>query len=458
MKKIIQLCSLVLILIGAISCSSDSYNGLDNRGGVQIIDCKDDTAKQINIDSQKYMVRLVYPSTTDLSHIQPAFTLSEGAQFADESMTGVLNLSTPITARVIQGNLYADYQLVATHVDAQIQSLAIGKYKGVIDHSARTVTIKMPLDTDVTALKPVISITEGATLLSPTEETLDFSQPVSYQLAYLDEEFEYTVSVELAEITPIAFIGEASSANGLNEPDDLAAWEWASSEFAEATYISFEEIKKGADLNAYAAIWYHHDPDALELPSIATDAKVIESLQTYHQKGGGLLLTAAGILLAKDLDVTLDGQVQNNEWGWGNKPTAIDEAWGIKIKGYEAHPIYKGLRKEAGQDDIIYLVSKGCYAKGHNAIWNFEDWTGYNWDVAAWTAKNGGQQLASRPQDANMDVNSTITLYEYTDARGRVITIAHESFDWYNEEGSPINSYRDNLETLTYNIINFISK
>ena len=113
---------------------------------------------------------------------------------------------------------------------------------------------------------------------------------------------------------------------------------------------------------------------------------------------------------------------------------------------------------EIGETPRFYIMGKGVKVKGHNAIWNFDTWTGYNFDVAKWQNENGGKQLASFYWDDAMNQRSIITEYERQNGNGATITIAVESYDWYNEDGSPANSYLDNLETLTGNILNYLAK
>ena len=70
---------------------------------------------------------------------------------------------------------------------------------------------------------------------------------------------------------------------------------------------------------------------------------------------------------------------------------------------------------------------------------------------------NGGRQLATLHWDDDMSETSVLTEYESTSARGPVITCGAECYDWY-EDNYPANSFRDNIETLTQNILNYLSE
>lgn len=443
------------------ACTKDAYNGIDNSGGVTIKSFTVAGVRESLINEESGYIELIVSSATDLTTLTPAIVLSDGAAIIlPENPSNPVNLSVPTTYRVANGNLYRDYNVIAKHVSdvARIESFTIGKYRGIIDNAARTVTVLYPEGESLAALTPTVKLNVGATLVSPTVQTLDFSSPIKYTIAYLDETFTYTVSVVPTQLTPVAFIGEASSASSISNADEKAAWTWLAANFVDPVYLSFEAIKNGADLNAYGAIWYHCDPDEFRIPSVASDGAVIAALKTYYENGGGLLLTSAGIRLGVAIGISKDGRMWNNDWGYGNTPSVTGDDWGIHFAGHENHPIFKGLRTSAGNASVAYLIGKGVTVKGHNAIWNFDAWTGYNFDVAKWQAENGGVQLASFHWDEAMNQRCIITEYPRKAAKGAVITIAVESYDWFYENGSIANPYKDNIEKLTANILSYIAK
>lgn len=457
MKKIIIiLLSLSIFLF--LGCSDDKGEKIDNSGSVKISSFTIDGAKELTFNENKGIIRAIFPSTTDLTQLEPKVTLPDGASIVSpEKPEGPIDLSKETTYRIVNGNLYHDYKVLASHVNAQIISFAIGKYKGNINHQTRTITVPYPENESVTDLTPTFSITNGATLVSPTETSLDFTNPIKFELTLYDETFIYEATIVPAKLLPIAFVGEAQAPSGVKEADNKAAWNWLDGTFVEPQYISLDEIKEGLDLSNFGVIWYHHDDNGLSIPNAALNVDVVNALKAYHQNGGGLFLSGSAITLGTQLEISKDGVMFNNEWGWTNNSSAIGDNWGMRIVKTD-HPIFQGLRQEIGESDRFYLQSKGVNCKGHNAIWNFESWTGYDFNVPAWTEKNGGFQLATRIEDEAMNMNATIAEYNYTDGRGKVITIAHESYDWYNEDNSIENEYKDNLSTLTNNILNYLSK
>ena len=59
----------------------------------------------------------------------------------------------------------------------------------------RTIRVRMPAGTDLSALTPQIGLPEGAVILEPQEETVDFTGTVNYRIRLGDDEETYTVIV-----------------------------------------------------------------------------------------------------------------------------------------------------------------------------------------------------------------------------------------------------------------------
>ncbi|MDO5608377.1 MAG: DUF4960 domain-containing protein [Capnocytophaga sp.] len=447
-------------LAGISACSDDKGTPIANEGGVKILTfTAGGTVETIDGAGKDGVITLFFPHGSDLTQLQPQYTLSPGAEIIlPDNPQGPIDLSVLTTYRVVNGNLYHDYKVIASHISASFSSFAIGKYNGSIDHNARTITVKYPKSWDVSALTPTFSITDDATVSPALGTTVDFTNPVTYTLEYLGEKFVYTVTVEKSDIQPVAFLGGAATGEQLSDADNKAAYTWMSGNFADFEYISFDDIKNGKDLTAYGVIWFHHDSDDGNLPSGATDTAVTNALKAYRAQGGGLFLSSAGVKLGSSLDIAKDNRMYNNDWGWGNQPSVLGENWGMNFSGNETHPIFNGLEMPLGEARRFYIMSQGVKVKGHNAIWNFDSWTGYDFDVAKWENENGGKQLASFYWDDAMNQRAIITEYERNGSYGAVITIAVESYDWYNEPDSPANAYRKNLERLTANVLNYLLK
>ena len=468
MKKYIFM--LVVAIVTATACTDNEYNGLDTTGGVKIESFTINGSKLDLLDEATDYIEVIMPTGTDLTALVPTYTLSSGATLAlPAEPDAPTNLSALTTYRVVNKNLYHDYKAIAKTVDkvTYFADFVISGYKGVIDNDARTIVVRLPLGSDVTALTPAYILSEGAELTAPNGSTHNFTNPVNFTIAYLGESFTYTVSVELVDFRKMAFLGAPATANDITNMDDKAAWTWFSESFPVTEYLSFADIRNGKDLSEYAVIWYHWDSyDKGGDPVIHADAnkpEVIEAMNNYLAQGGGLFLSSAGLTLGNVLDIAKSGGMWNNAWGF-ERTEAIEVnddngmGWGMRIKGHEDHPIYKGLRMAPGETDRFFLLSNGCRVMAHNVIWNFEEaWTGWNEDVNKWQNETGGIHLAAFHWDDFMNKRGLITEYPATENRGPVITTGAEMYDWYQEGGSA-NTFRDNLEKLTYNILNYLSE
>ncbi len=464
-KNILSLFVAAATILGLGSCIEDEYNGIDNSGGVKI---KTFTAnaKLETLDEEKGTIELIFASNADLTKVTPSYTLSEGASIlSPANPQGPIDLSAVTTYRVANGNLYHDYKVLALHVSdvTKILTFSIGKYTGTIDQNNRTIKVLYPIGEEVIALTPTLTMNEGAQLTAPLGSTHDFTNPVTYTISYLGESFTYTVTVVPTSLSPKAFLGEAATAGDLTNMDEKKAWEWLSDSFDNAEYISFKDIKEGKDLSAYGMIWYHYDSFGKGGDPVAPDAAnnpaVISALNGFLAQGGGLFLSSGGMALGKLLNISKDGNMFNNAWGFDNNPFEVNDGngigWGIRFINHE---IFEGVRKPAGETNRCFLISNGSTTRARNVRWNLKaDWTPQYFGRDKWMETNGGKQLATLHWDDNMEDTSVITEYPSNGTKGTVITCGAECYDWY-EDNYPKNTYRDNIETITRNIIYYISK
>lgn len=470
MKKHTIIAILIALITGLTACSDDNYNALDISGEVKILSFTVNGSKLDILDEKTDYIEIIMPGGTDLTTLVPTYTLSAGASIAlPEAPNSPTNLSVLTTYRVVNKNLYHDYKVLAKTVDkiTSFTDFAIGTYKGVIDNDVRTIVVKLPLGSDVTALRPTFNLSEGAELTSPNGTTHDFTNPVKYTISYLGENFTYDVTVQLVDFRKMAFLGAPATAMDITDADEKTAYEWFTNNFPVTEYVSFADIKAGKELNDYSVIWYHYssyrkggDP---AVASEANDPKIIESLNNYLYQGGGLYLSSAAMALGHILDVAKDGKMWNNAWGYDNNPFEVNDGngigWGVRVKN-PAHPVFKNIQWNTGETHRFFLVSNGAYVRGHNIRWNFfADWDGndYKGDVARWEATNGGRQLATLHWDDAMNQVSILTEYPGENGKGTVITNGAECY-LFAPENNTINKYQKNVETLTYNIINYLSE
>lgn len=153
-----------------------------------------------NIDENAKTVVLDFPAGTDVSHLTPTITISNYATIEPES--GVAqDFTNPVyyTVTAMNGTT-SQYMVEAVVHDADneksILSFVIEGVEGEINENAKTVTLTMPEDTDVTQLVPTIEVSEGATVNPASGEAQDFTTPVTYTVtAQNGTTANYTVTV-----------------------------------------------------------------------------------------------------------------------------------------------------------------------------------------------------------------------------------------------------------------------
>lgn len=443
----------LISLFGLLSCSDDDKSDLDFSKEVSITSFKANNIEGvINKAKKPFTIDVYLPWSADLKDLSLQYTLSEGATI-DNTNTEHVDLSTPITYRIFNGNLYNDYTVSAAY--SKFTSFGISTYSGVIDDSAKTITIKYPKNIGVEKLRVEYTVTPGATVTPESGVVKDFTSPQIYTISYLGESVYYTVTVVPTNFEPVAFLGTAANESLIADADEKAAFAWFKKNVPNAEYVSFSTIKNDDDaLSKFSVLWWHLD-SSQNLPSMATSTKVVEAISSYYNNGGSLFLSSFAVKYAATIGVTLDGKEANNIWGDGNgeEASTVGEDWGLSFTGHEDHPAFSGLNKPAGVSNKVYLLSSGLKVKAHNAIWNFaESWVDYK-SKDIWQEANGGIGLASFQWDNSNEERAVMFEYPKTGTKGGVICIGSEAYDWY-VVGT--NEYQNNLQNLTSNIIQYL--
>lgn len=403
------------------------------------------------IDDKQEKITIFVPWSHDLTRMNVEVKAPQGALITP-TKTSEVDLSKAHKYRVTNGNLYWAYDVQAKH--PEITSVSIGSYKGSIDNTTRAITIKYPMGEPVTNLVPNFTTTEGSQI-SNSGIPADFTTPVTYTMSFAGENVTYTITLVPTSFKPIAFLGTAKNATSIDNEDEKKAYQWFKENNTNGVYVSFSDITEGkVNLSNYKAIWWHLDSNK-DLPSEAKSPSVIAKMKDYYTRGGSFFFSSWAVQYVATLGITKDGKVVNNMWGENNTPFVIGDDWGICFKGNESHPIFKELTKKEGSNYVAFLLSRGVKAKGKNAIWNFE-WGDYANDVAGWTTHSGAINLASFHWNEDMN-RAGIFEYPKEGTTGKTICIGLESYDWFNEDNSPANTYSKNIEILTTNILEYLS-
>jgi len=450
----------VLAIVFVFTACENSFES----GGFDVNSPSNVTSFKINgvagtIDQKTGAINITMPYGSDITAVKPEIVLAEGAT-SNLDLTAAINFANPVKFRVVNGNLYKDYT-VTTVVSSPIKSFTINGVAATINDVSKTITMTLPENTNLTALQPVIVLTEGVSISPVSGTTIDFTNSVTFVVTSNGKSVNYTanVGVPVAGLV-VAFLGTAPTRSGITNMDEVTASNWLFDNFPGARYISFESVLNGADLSDVNVIWWHFD-SAANLPSVAYNPAVTTALKNFRTSGGNLLLTSFASQYVDALGIVPSGKGPNNVFGDFPPNGNVDgNSWGMSFVGHENHPIFQGLTTfEAGKAN---LLQGGTFRLNHTAWWFLPEWGGYG-NGEGWRNQTGGTNLASEAWDNNLDGRVTIAEFPNTATNKNVIVISMGAYDWYNEANSSgvpsqSNEFITNIKLLTQNSINYLAE
>lgn len=405
------------------------------------------------IDQTANVISVNVSTDVNLSDLSiDAITLSEGAS-CDYPVGTKFDGTVPRAIKVVNGNVFNTYTVSVKHDNVEFLTFTLnGKYAGTIDNFARTIQCFVPMDADVTALQVSFTVNEGTTVTPESGTLLDFSQPIKFVATQRSATIEYTVTVIQDDMSqePKAFIGNASSVDGLGE-EAKAACRWMLENVPNTRFISIQDIIDGrVKLDDFKMVWCHFD--WTDWPGQLWDSR--DFFNSYWLRGGTILASRDGARYINDVwRIARDQQSPNNMFGGESYETLTDNL-GFTISGHESHPLYEGISPD--ENGRIILLSKGCSNTNRTLQWG-ADWDPYG-SMSGWEERTGAKALAS---GHDYDINRvTIAEFEPYEAlkgftSGRVITIGTPAYEWYDRNNAE-NPYRENMIQLTKNAINYL--
>lgn len=452
--------SVVLAMIFIITACENSFE----NGGFEVNSPSNVTSFKIQgvsgqIDQKTGAINITMPYGSDITAVTPEIVLQAGAT-SNLDLTKPINFTSPVKFRVVNGNLYKDYT-VTTVVLSPIKSFTINGVAATVNDISKTITMTLPEGTNLTALKPVIELTEGVSISPASDATIDFSNAVTFVVTANGKSVNYTANVGVpVSGLVVAFLGTAATRAEITNMDEITAADWFFSTFSGAKYISFDSIQNGTDLSDVDVIWWHFD-SAANLPAIAYKPAVTSALKNFKANGGNLLLTSFASQYVDALGIVPSGKGPNNVFGDFPPNGFVDgNSWGMSFVGHENHPIFEGLTTyESGKAN---LLQSGTFRLNHTAWWFVPEWGGYV-NGEGWRNQTGGTNLASEAWDNNLDGRVTIAEFPNTGTNKNVIVISMGAYDWYNETNSSgvpsqANEFINNIKLLTQNSINYLAK
>lgn len=381
--------------------------------------------------------------------------LSEGAE-ASIKENDKLNLNFPQNVRVTNGDAYFDYTVNVNYCTANILSFKLNDtYQGYINNNAGTIIVYVPEDTDVTNMVVDYEVEEGAIVSVEKDAILDFTTPIeiTVEIATVVKTYKVTVIKSDGELVRKAFVGIANTIDELPVESKVAA-QWMIDNIPNSVYVSLSDIKDGkVRLEDYKMIWCHWDwTNIKDWPSLAYDTK--DKINAYWKAGGNIFASRVAMKYVKEnmWGVSKENEEPNNIF---DGSFVLGSNFGFSVKNYETHEIYKGLQPD-GDGRIIYLRSAGYNITNSTIQWLVND-SRYG-GMEGWKQKTGAEPLASGDY---YDENK-VSIAEFkprqfdSNLSGTVITVGAPAFEW--KDANVNNEFFPNMEKLTKNIINYLSK
>ena len=164
------------------------------------------TAYDVKIDDTNHTVEMMVPFGTDVSKLTPTFTVSEGATASPESgVEDDFTSEVTVTVTAGDGTTTQDWTVIVTITPASTETDILTysiptAYEVKIDGLEFIVKMMVPFGTDVSALTPTFTVSEGATASPESGVEDDFRNPVTVTVTAEDGETtqDWTVTVTIA--------------------------------------------------------------------------------------------------------------------------------------------------------------------------------------------------------------------------------------------------------------------
>ena len=443
----IVLCTLSLCTLFLLSCNKKT-SSFDISGDCRIDSLVLDTYPGV-VDHAARTVVVGVPETYD-AHLMTltALKLSAGAT-ANYKVGDKFNMTSPIVMHVENGNVFQDYKVSVKHDEARILSFVLNDlYLGIVDQVAHTISVSVPVGTDIKSLVPTIKTTDGATVSPQSGLPCDFTNPVDFTVTYNTASTTYKVTVKEKGNPVVLYLGLAQTAAQLN-PEN-------------SDYASFADLAAGrVVMTDCKVIWWHfHKDGGLEGKGAfeanapeAVDYTVLDKLKEFYHAGGSFLLTRYAVNLPYYL-----GEAEcfpNNAWG-GKESDAerVGSPWEFAITGHTDHALWQNLTMNPSALDHVYTCDEGYKITNSTAQYHIgSDWGGYA-DRDVFHEKTGAYDIAGGAD--------AVVAWEFrkTAEHGTIICIGSGCYDWYTvaDPSEYTSYYHENIAKITENAFNYLKQ
>ncbi|WP_375586865.1 DUF5018 domain-containing protein [Flagellimonas aurea] len=435
------------------------------------------------IDQENGSIVVNVGSEANIKALVPQYTIPGGTTASPQS--GVAqDFSNPVKFTVLSNDGFTGksyFVTVSQSPKPLITSMKTGEdicsVTGVIDNGSSVINLDFPAGTDVSAITPIIELTEGSSVSPDSGVSQDFtSGSIDYTVTNVEGLTKtYTVNARIiASSNKIAFISGADCLESISEPDTKAAALWLKANYAE----DFVYLKAGSltstDLESTELILLYWDNvDTQEMPDGGLAPEKVDIITDYYKAGGNLMVEGFAINLLDDIGrINIGGTVFTNEGGnTGVVGGENFDAWGLRgtytvpsPSESQNHPLLAGL-DQGGTD--YYPMNNARYKEDRNF--------GIDFGAAAYNGLFTEAQCSEeRALEFEAATNSVlIRWYEWLDSRGCGIGLAEFKpqgdyqgtmilntggwLEWSMEDNNgAVNDFQDNIHRLHANAIDYL--
>lgn len=467
----------LLVCLGWLSGCKEETEVLDLNNAVDITDFKIGNRTGVINDTTQVIQVTMPAGTASLSALVPTFTVSSGAVVTP--LPGVAqDFTSPVKYTVTSGNVYKTYTVSVSVQEAAILTAAIGTHVGVIDEAGKTITIALPYGTVLTELAPAFTLTGEATLSPASGVKQNFTNPVTYTLTSGLVTKQYVVRTEVMVApdmskgpigTKKAFLGTAKDRSSLPDDDEQAAADWFFTKFADADYISWDQVSGGAvNIYQYKVIWWQYDNSAT-LPQQALHNDVVGLFAGYLKDGGNLYFSGHAVRyfwtigrIPSEFNMAIGdgGGFENNDtWTIGVNLPAAD---------HRGHPLYKNMMFDQADGFYTFPVIGPGWKEDHNHVM-VEVARKYNYPnnsllaYASFVKELDAEWLGVWGGIRDYYMAGVLELKSNTTWKGKAIYMGIGGFEWnQNAQGginpTGVNPYQDNIIRVCSNAIDYLSQ
>ncbi len=358
--------------------------------------------------------------------------------------------------------------------EVQIKTFEVsGALETTLDEKTKTIHVLFPGGTNIAAIAPSFTVSNGASVTPASGATLDLRVPQTITVLNGNLFGTYKLTAEVQSVT--AFLSHHASVNDITDDDEKAYAEWFFNEYESevAEFVSFQAIKDGSvDLNKYKTLTWYLDGNAdesFQMPAIAMDANVLAKVKTYYQGGGNLyLLGYAGRYLIElgrlpsnkyFIEVGNGGGFDNPDpWGVGTAILGKDES---------THPIYTDIPLTTNGNRKTFPVIGPGWKENHNyVVIRIPEVYGLPNDSAAaydkFNQDNNTRWLGVWDGIGDFFMAGVVEFLPNNQYKGRAIFQGIGGIEWDQDAKGTINPdgenpYQSNIEKMGRNAISYLN-